>query len=202
MMSAGDFVWGALLIGSGVFVGIYGEMLFKFVLAIIGFAAAGSAVYILLDGKSTGLQVLMAIIAGGIGALVLYRLLNFALYIAGAAFGAVAGIVIAALIGLNTTDNLQWITLLLVVVGAGGVGFFGPRFGRMIIPLATSAVSAGMVVYGYLIFFQSTFGIDASDPNTHSSRKSLLLLFAIVYALSFLAQYNISKYRLRLRPAV
>jgi len=200
-MDSGDIVWGAALIVGGIFIGIYGDMLFRFVLAVMGFLLGFSAVYLLLDGQSQGLQILMSIIVGGIAALVLYSLLRFGLYIAGAALGAVVGIVAAAIVGLSTGAS-DWLGLLFILVGAGGIGFLGPRLGAMIIPLATSAVAGLMVAYGYGVWFQSTFNLDAASPDTGDSRKSLIVLFAIVTAISFLGQWNISKLRRRLRGGV
>ncbi len=56
-----------------------------------------------------------------------------------------------------------------------------------------------MAVYGFVVLFQSTFGIDATDASNQYSRKSLLVMFAIVFAFSFLGQWNIAKLRRRLR---
>ncbi len=201
-MSSGDIIWGAVLIGGGIFIGIYGEMLFRFVLAVIGFLVGFSAVYLLLDGKDAGPQILLSLIAGGIAAMVLYKLFKFGLYIAGGALGAVVGLVVTSLIGLTSSGSSNWLGLGLVVAGVGGFGFFGPRIGAMIIPAATSAVAGCMVAYGYLTWFQSTYGVDASNPAINDSRKSILVIFGIVVALSFLAQWNISKLRIRLRGGV
>jgi hypothetical protein len=197
-MSGGDFVWGAVLVAGGVFVGVYGELLFRFVLAVIGFMVGFTALYILLDNQSQAERILISVIAGGVGALLLYTLFNFGIYVAGAALGAVAGLVIAGLIGVASSSN-DWLAVVLVLVGAGGAGFFGPRLGAMIIPLGTAAVAALMLVYGYLVWFQSTYTADASEPQNVYTSKSLLTLFAMFYVLSFLAQWNIAKLRQRLR---
>lgn len=165
-------IWGAVLIAGGVFIGVDGELLFKFVLAVIGFLVGFSALFLLLDEKSLGIQIVTSVVAGGIGALVLYKLFAFGLYVAGGALGAVAGLVIAGLFGL-TSGGSGRLTLVLVSAGTGGAGF-GPRLGAMIIPLGTSVVAALMMVYGYLTWFQSTDGMDATEPADNYSRKSLL----------------------------
>jgi hypothetical protein len=196
-MSAGDFIWGVAMIAGGVFIGIYGELLFRFVLAMIGFLAGFTALYQVLESQSDTARILISIVAGGIGAILLYSLFNLGLYVAGGALGAVLGLVIAALIGLGGSEN-GWLTTILVLAGAGGSGFFGPRLGSMIIPLGTSAVAAFMAVYGYVVLFQSTYGLDASNPDDSYSRRSLLVLFAIFFSFAFLGQWNISKLRSRL----
>ncbi len=122
-MSTGDLVWGLALIGGGVFIGVYGELLFRFVLAMIGFLVGFTALYLILDGQTQGLQILLSLAAGGIGALLLYTLFNFGLYVAGGALGAVAGLIVASLIGLNSGEN-SWLLTVLVLAGTGGAGFF------------------------------------------------------------------------------
>jgi len=196
-METTNLLWGLGMVAGGVFVGIYGEMLFQFVLAMIGFLVGFTALYLLLDGQSQGVQILFALIAGGIGAFALYTLVRIGIYVAGAALGAVVGILIAGLIGL-ATDDMGWLTVVLLLIGAVGVGFFGPRLGAMIVPLGTSAVAAFMMTYGYLVLFESTFNADATEPEHAYSRKALLVLFAMFYALSFLGQWNISNLRRRL----
>lgn len=196
-MEAGDLLWGIVLLVGGVFIGIYGEMLFKFVLAMIGFLVGFSVLYALLDGQDDAMRILVALVAGGIGAILLFTLVRFGLYVAGGALGAVVGIVIASLIGLTGDDN-GWLLTVLMLAGAGGFGFFGPRLGAMIIPLGTAAVSAFMCVYGYIVLFQSTYNIDPSNPGQNYSYRSLLVLFAVIFAIAFLGQWNISKLRRRL----
>jgi len=197
-MSGGDLIWGLVLCGTGIFIGVYGELLFRFVLAMIGFVAGFTVLYLVLGGQTAALQILIAVAAGGVGALLLYRLVNFGLYVAGGALGAVLGLVIAGLIGLGSSSH-TWLTILLIAVGTGGAGFFGPRLGAMIIPLGTSAVAAFTVVYGYVVLFQSTYGLDASDPGDANSRKSLLVLLLLFFGMAFLSQWNIAKLRMRLR---
>ena len=197
-MSAGEVVWGLMLIGGGIFIGVYGEILFRFVLAMIGFLAGFTALYLILDGQSEGLQVLLSFAAGGIGALLLYSLFNFGMYVAGGALGAVVGLITAALIGLNSGEN-KWLMIILVLAGSGSAGFFGPRLGSMIITLGTSSVAALLVVYGYVALFESTYGVDAATPSDGYSSRSLLVLFFIIFALAFLGQWNIAKLRHRLR---
>jgi hypothetical protein len=197
-MDTGDLIWGIVMICGGVFIGIYGDMLFKFVLAMIGFLVGFSALYLILEGQDETLRIIVSFAAGGVGALVLFRLVNFGIYVAGAALGAVAGLLIAGLIGLSTDSDIGWLTTILVLVGGGGVGFLGPRLGAMIIPLGTSAIAAFMMTYGYLALFQSTFNFDASEPSDAQARRTVLLLFAMVYALCFLAQYNLNKLRQRI----
>jgi len=55
-METGDLIWGIVMIAGGVFIGIYGEMLFKFVLAMIGFLVGFSALYLILEGQDETLR--------------------------------------------------------------------------------------------------------------------------------------------------
>jgi hypothetical protein len=51
-----EVVWGAILVDCGVFIAVYGALLFRFVLAVIGFALAFGAAVVLLDGQDTALR--------------------------------------------------------------------------------------------------------------------------------------------------
>jgi hypothetical protein len=45
-----DVVWGAVLAGCGIFIAVYGALLFRFVLVVIGFALGfGAALVVFAD---------------------------------------------------------------------------------------------------------------------------------------------------------
>lgn len=194
-MSASEFVFGAAMIGGGVFVGVWGEQLFRFVLAVIGFAIGFGAIYLLLDGQSDGLRLLFGVIAGGIAAGVLFMLINFGLYIAGGIAGGAVGLIVAGLLGFSG-DSVP--TAIVAIAGVGGVGFFGKRIGTMIIPVATAAAAALMIVYGYASWFQSELSSNIDQPGTELEKTQIVVLVLIIFGLSFLAQWNIAGLRRRL----
>ncbi|MCL4288488.1 MAG: hypothetical protein KJ006_12700 [Thermoleophilia bacterium] len=194
-MTASEFVFGAAMIAGGVFVGVYGEQLFRFVLAVIGFAIGFGAVYLLLDGQSDAVRLLFGVIVGGIAAGVLFMLVDFGLYIAGGIAGAVVGVMLAAILGLSGETVPAAI---LTLAGAGAVGFFGKRIGAVIVPLGTAAAAALMVVYGFAAWFGSELDVDLGSPGKELEKTQLIVLVLVVFSLSFLAQWNIADLRRRL----
>ena len=64
MSDGGEFVWGAVLVGCGIFVCVYGNVLFRFVLAVIGFAVGFAAAYTLTDGQDDALRILVSLVVG------------------------------------------------------------------------------------------------------------------------------------------
>ena len=137
-------IWGIVAVAAGIFVCVYGNMLFRFVLAVIGFVIGFWLVMTLLPLGNEALKALLAVIVGGIGAAVLYSLFRLSLHIAGAILGAVLVLIVLALIGwLGGGSSLGAVGWILVLAGAGVVGFLGNRLGRAIIPLATSLGGRG-----------------------------------------------------------
>ena len=83
------------------------------------------------------LQIVVAIVVGGILAAVLYSLVKFALHIAGGLLGLVLMLVILGLFKLGGIDLglFGWILAPVGLAGAGG--FFGNRIGDIVIVIAT-----------------------------------------------------------------
>ena len=63
-----EFLWGLVLVGSGIFICVYGSVLFRFVLAMIGFAVGFAAAFALTDGQNDALRVLVGLVAGAAAA--------------------------------------------------------------------------------------------------------------------------------------
>ena len=81
-----DSIWGLVVVAAGIFICAYGASLFRFVLAVIGFAVGFSLAMALVPALAGALGWIIALVVGGIGAL-LYRLFNLSLYIAGGILG-------------------------------------------------------------------------------------------------------------------
>jgi hypothetical protein len=193
-----EFLWGIVLIACGVFICVYGNLLFRFVLAVIGFAVGFAAGFALTDGQSDGLRVLVALVAGAAAALLLFSLIRVGLYIAGGILGAVLGMVIASLFGL-LDDGFDWSSLILIVAGAGGCGFFGHRLGNWIITLATTAAGAFLCIYGLSVLYVDEFATDVEDPGSTIAASLPLVIFLVIAAIAGLGQYVSSNLRFRLR---
>jgi len=188
-----ELAWGAIVIVAGVFISVYGSMLFKFALAAMGFSISFVAAWTLLDSQDDAVRILIALAAGAIGALVLYSLARFGLYIAGAILGLVIAVCIGGIIdivGSAPSNILMWI---LAIGGIAGGGLLGPRLGQMIVILATSAAGAYLIIAGVQVWYASRLGDNLDDPTQTLAQKLTLTVFLIFFSLSALSQFNSSR---------
>lgn len=189
-MDTTDVIWGAIVIAAGIFIAVYGSLLFKFTLAAMGFGIGFVGAWWVLDGQSDTMRLLISMVVGGIGAVLLYSLAKFGLYIAGAVLGVVIAIVVGGIIDIlgPKPDNIvMWI---LALGGLAGGGLFGHRLGQLIVTLATAAAGAFLIVDGFQIWFSSQIGGDVSDPSQTLAQKLALTMFLVFFALSALSQMN------------
>jgi hypothetical protein len=193
-----EFLWGVVLVGCGIFISVYGTVLFRFVLAVIGFALGFAGAFTLTDGQDDALRILVALVAGSIAAVILFSLIRVGLYIAGGILGAVIAIVLSSLFGL-LDDGFDWGPLVLLVIGVGGVGFFGHRLGNWIIILATAAAGAFLIVHGLTILYIDEFETDVEDPSAAIAKSLPFVIFIVIAAIGGLGQYVSSNLRFRVR---
>jgi hypothetical protein len=180
-------VWGIVILISGIFIAAYGNVLFRFALAFLGFALGYSLVMWLGGGLDDILRIVVGIVVGGILAAVFYFLVKFTLYIAG---GIVGLVIMLALLGLFKLSGLDlgvfgWV---LAAAAAGLGGFFGQRLGSIVVILASSLGGAYLVVLGLGALF--TVGVDSNEPLELLGTAFPLVLFLTIVAISFLAQYQ------------
>lgn len=198
-MEGVNLIWGLVIVAAGVFVSVYGNMLFRFVLAVVGFAIGFYAMMAIIPSTNVALQLLLAIIVGGILAAVFYGLFRLSLHIAGALLGAVIVLAVLALIGwVGPGTDMGIFSWILVLAGAGVVGFLGNRLGNAIIPLATSLVGAALVVLGLSKMFAQNIGATSNDPIAVLSGGFGFVLFVVLAVISALAQFQIADLRRRL----
>jgi hypothetical protein len=197
-MSGSEFIWGAVLVASGVFIAVYGSILFRFVLAVLGFAVGFGAAYLLLADQSTSARILVAVVAGAVLALVLYSLIRVGLYIAGGLLGIVVALTIAGLFGW-LENGVGWTAAILIIGGGGLGGFFGNRLGDWIVILATASAGSLLVVNGVLVWFSDKYATDETgDPTANLDKSVVLVTFLVFFAMSALSQLNSTKLRDRL----
>jgi hypothetical protein len=198
-MEGVSLFWGIVIVAAGVFVSVYGNMLFRFVLAVVGFAIGFWLMMTLVPPTNAALQVLLALIVGGIGAAVLYSLFRLSLHIAGALLGAVVVMAVLALIGwVGNGAGMGILSWVLVLAGAGVVGFLGNRLGNAIIPLATALTGAALIVLGLSKLFTANVGASSNDPIAVLSGGFGFVLFIVLALISALAQFQIADLRRRL----
>jgi hypothetical protein len=191
-----ELIWGAVLVGCGIFISVYGTLLFRFVLAMIGFAVGFAGALTLTDGQDTGLRLLVGLVAGAIAAGILFGLVRLGLWIAGGIVGIVLALMVASL--TNQLDDSGTVVSLLVVASAVPGAYFGRRLGDWIIILASAGAGALLIVYGLLIWFQDRLGTDLTDPGRNLNENLTLVMVLALAAVSSLSQYNIVSLRRRL----
>ncbi len=180
---------GILLIAAGVFLLVYGGLLFRFALAVglfvLGFALASS----LLSSQPQAIRLLISLSAGGALALVGYSLVRMALHFAGGILGAVLLLLVLSLLPVSMPSIVN---LLVILAGAGVVGFFGNRLGDWVILLATTLTGAYAVVTGIMRLFPAAVGVtaDYSSPMIPFTGPAFVV-FLTVLAIGMLAQHRI-----------
>jgi len=181
---------GLLLTACGVFLLVYGTILFRFALAVGGFVLGFAVAWWLTESQGTAVQILVGLVAGGIAAAVLFLVVRIGLYIAGGLLGAIAALV---LLSLFRVENV-WVNLALMVAGAGLVAFFGRRLGLWLTVAATSLTGAYAAVYGLTqVFPESTGGFDADPTARIPFTGPAFAVFLVLLAVGVLAQLQIAR---------
>jgi len=191
-MDAADLVWGLVLISAGVFVAVYGSMLFKFALAAMGFGIGFAAAWWILGETSatSSVQVLVSLAAGGILAFAAFALIRFGLYIAGGILGLVLSFLVIGCINIWGDTNSDFLTVILAVAGVAGGGFLAPRLGSMITIFATAAAGAFLIVQGLGAWFESRFGQDASEATQVLGQRLTIVTFLVFFGMAALSQWQ------------
>lgn len=196
-MEATDILWGLITIGSGVFISVYGTMLFKFALAAMGFSVGFVGGWWLLEDQDTAARFLIAMVVGAVLAIVFFSLVKFGVYIAGAVLGLVLAVVVSGFIEILGASTPSFVMLILAIGGVAGGGLFGGRLGNIIILLATAAAGSYMIVGGLQTWFESVFDHDGVTAAETLGTGVAMALFVVLFAMSVLSQRNAQQLRHR-----
>jgi hypothetical protein len=187
-------LWGVLALASGIFICAYGNVLFRFVLAVLGFVIGFSVVMWIAGPSPAPLVIIVAIVVGGIVAAVGYAMFKLALYFAGGILGIVIVMAVLGLVGVAGSDLgvFGWI-----IAAAGAVlgAIFGRRLGDIAIVLATALAGAYLVVLGIAKLFVPA--IQSSNPQMMLEAAFPLVLFLSIALISGLCQYEVLRVRRR-----
>jgi|GEM_PF-3743147 hypothetical protein len=189
-MNVAITAWGLLAIVAGIFICVYGHLLFRTVLAGAGLI---TGLYIgrwLTVGQDEFLRLVVSLLFAGGFAFALSRLYYVGFYVAGALGGAIVGFIIVALFGL---DNSLLIPVVAIAAVVGGV--IARFLGELAVIGGTSLLGTYSVLYGMSILFPGTLAQDGS-PYIAMTSFNLALLAAIV-AVAALAQYQMLRLRRR-----
>ena len=184
---------GFLFLACGVFLLVYGGKLFRFALAVGFFVLGFSLAMWLLSSQPITIRLLVSLVAGGMLALVGYLLVKMVLHLAGGLLGAVLALLILSLLPISLPSFL---VLILIIVGAGLVGFFGSRLGDWVIILATTLAGAYAILLGLAHLFPLAMGV---DPDYLSAQilftAPAFLVFVTFLITGILAQFEIRRVR-------
>lgn len=185
---AAEWLWGLVLVATGVFVCIYGTAFFRFALPVIGFVVGALLALRVTAGGELPVRLLAAAAAGGVGVLVVAARARIGPALAGGVLGLVVGLLVAALIGAFGADPPNPIVVVLALVGVVGGAVLGPRLGNAVIGLASAAAGAIMIVNGLHVLFASKFTGEPTDALQSLGQLFGLVLFAVFFAMSVLSQ--------------
>jgi hypothetical protein len=187
------FGLGVLLVACGVFLLVYGGKLFRFGLAVGFFVLGFSITAWLFSSQPIAIRLLVSFVAGGVLALAGYMLVKMVLHIAGALLGAVLVLLILSFLPFSLPSLLA---LIVILVGAGVIGFFGNRLGDWVIILATTLAGAYALVLGLAHMFPAAMGVSADYVSAQIPFVApAMALFLIFFATGALAQFEIRRVR-------
>lgn len=176
----------------GVFLLVYGGLLFRFSMAVGFFVLGFTLASWLFSSQPDLIRILISLVVGGVLAAVGYALVRMVLHIAGGLLGAVLVLVLLSLLPFDMPSILS---VILILAGAGVVGFFGNRLGDWVIILATSLASAYAVVLDLTRMFPTA--VEASTEYIASGSAYVpftgpaFVVFVIVLLIGALAQHRI-----------
>jgi hypothetical protein len=184
---------GVLLAACGVFLLVYGGLLFRFTLAVGLFVLGFSLASWLLAAQPTTIRLLVSLVTGGVLAIVGYALVKMVLHIAGGLLGAVLALIILSFL---PTAMPSIVSVIIIIAGAGVVGFFGNRLGDWVIILATTLTGAYAILFGLTRMFPVAVGVSADYTSAFVPFTGpALAVFLIVFATGTLAQLQIRRVR-------
>ena len=184
---------GILLIASGIFMLVYGGLLFRFALAVGLFVLGFSLSMWLLSSQPQATRLLISLAVGGAAALVGYALVKLALHIAGGLLGAVAVLLVLSILPISMPSI---VSLIIILAGMGVVGFFGNRLGDWVIILATAGAGAYAIIGGITRLFPAAVGVGADYVSALVPFTGpAFVVFLTVLVIGVLAQQRIRSLR-------
>jgi hypothetical protein len=196
-MSAADAIWGIAVIGAGVFISVYGNVLFRFTLAAMGFGLGFLLGMRVFEGQDETARVLIALAAGGIAAVGLFSLVKFTFYIAGGILGLVIGVVAIGIIDIFSSRPGGVFQTGLALAGVLLGAIFASRLGNIAVLLGSAGAGALLLVNGLHVLFESQFNAETTDPAANLDSKLSLTIFTMLFVIAMLGQWNTQRIRQR-----
>lgn len=190
------FWMGIVLAACGIFLLVYGGLLFRFSMAVGFFVLGFTLASWLFSAQEDLIRILISLVVGGVLAAVGYMLVRIVLHLAGGLLGAVLVLIVLSLLPLNMPSFLN---IIIILAGAGVVGYFGNRLGDWVIILATSLAGAYAVVLGLTRMFPTAVEASAEYVSSGSAYVPFtgpaFAVFVVVALIGALAQDRIRSLR-------
>lgn len=196
-MEFSDVAWGVLTICAGLFISIYGVMLFKFALAAMGFSLGFIGGWWVLEDQENASRFLIALVIGAVLGVLFFALIRFGVYIAGGILGLVLALVVGGFIEILGPSPSNMVMIILAVAGVAGGGVLGGRLGQFVVLLATALAGAYMIVDGIHTWFASTFEYEGKTAAETLGTGVAMVLFIVLVVMSVLSQRNAQRLRHR-----
>jgi hypothetical protein len=136
---------------------------------------------------------LISLVVGGIIAFVGYMLVKMVLHFAGGILGAILALLILSLLPISLSPTLG---VILVIAGAGVVGFFGNRLGDWKIILATTLTGAYAILLGLTYLFPLAMGVGSDYLSTRIPFTGPAFIVLVTFLITgILAQFEIRRVR-------
>ena len=187
------FWLGLLLVACGVFLLVYGTMLFRFAIAVAGFVVGFALGWWLLESATDAAQIIVAFALGGGLAIVGYAVVRIGVYLAGGLLGSMAALLVLSF--LNITSSV--VNVLLVLAAAVAVGFFARSLGLWLTILATSAAGAYAIVYGLSRMFPDATQIEDLESAKIPMTGAAFTILIVTFAIGFLSQWTLARIQRR-----
>jgi hypothetical protein len=185
------FWLGLLMVACGVFLLVYGTMLFRFAIAVAGFVVGFALGWWLFESATDSVQVIVALVLGGVLAIVGYLVVKIGVYLAGGLLGAMAALVVVSLLTITSAV----VNVLIILAAAVAVGFFARNLGLWLTILATASAGAYAFVYGLSRMYPESTDIkDLESAQIPLTGPAFTVLIA-VFVIGGLAQWTIARTR-------
>lgn len=190
-LTSEEWLWGGGMIVAGIFIAVYGSRLFRFAMAAVGFGAGFLLAIRLMEHLDREREMPIAVVAGLIGAILLFILARFGFLLAGSIFGLVVAILAIGVIEVSTDRIPSEVMQVAVAIGGAVIGaLFGRAIGWIVVLLGTAAAGAALVLNGLHVLFNLEYEIDAADPLRNAATQLALVTFGILFLVALLGQLN------------
>ena len=187
------FWLGLLLVACGVFLLVYGTMLFRFAIAVAGFVIGFALGWWLLESASDAAQVIVAFALGGVLAIVGYAVVRIGVYLAGGLLGALVALIVLSFLNIGSSV----VNVLVILAAAVAVGFFARSLGLWLTILATSAAGSYAIVYGLSRMFPESTQIEDLESAKIPMTGAALTILILTFAIGFLSQWTLARIQRR-----